>query len=143
MISLRGTVPLTVSWILCVCLATAAEKATPKPIRYGKPRLLCTLACKKVKESSGVTHSRRNPGVFWTHNDSGDDAKLFAFDKKGRHLGTYTVAGADNRDWEEIASVSVDGKHFLLICDTGDNDRTRPFVTLYLAPSRPWTRTGR
>jgi len=120
--------------MLVVCLAMAAEKAAPRPIRYGKPKVIATLSCPQIDESSGLTRSRRNPGVFWTHNDSGDDARVFALDEKGRHLGTYAIVGARNRDWEEIASVSLDGKHFLLICDAGDNNRKRPFVTLYLAP---------
>lgn len=127
--------PAGVSLILVVSLPIVADKAhQPGPIRYGKPRLLCSLACQQVDESSGLTHSRRTPGVFWTHNDSGSPPELFAFDRKGRHLGTYAVIGALNRDWEDIASVSVEGRHFLMICDTGDNALIRPFVTLYLVP---------
>ena len=133
--SLRPTLLAALPLVVVASLAAAAEKADPpKRIRYGRGRLVCTLACREVDESSGLTHSRRNPGVFWTHNDSGNDARLFAFDLKGRHLGTYAVAGARSRDWEDIASVSLGNKHFLLICDTGDNHRMRPFVTLYLVP---------
>jgi hypothetical protein len=119
------------------CLAGglgAADGTTTAPagLRYGKPRFVCNLANRQVDESSGMACSRRSPGVFWTHNDSGDRARLFALDMKGRHLGTCTVLGALNRDWEDLASFSIAGKHYLLICDTGDNDRARTFVTLHL-----------
>ncbi len=127
--------PAGVSFVLIVSLAIAADKARrPGPIRYGKPRHLCTLACRQIDESSGLAPSRRTPGVFWTQNDSGSPAELFAFDRRGRHLGAYTVIGARNRDWEDLAWLTVGKKHFLLICDTGDNALIRPFVSLYLVP---------
>jgi len=131
----RFRLPAGVSLILVVSLPIAADKARrPGPVRYGKPRRLCTLACRHIDESSGLAPSRRTPGVFWTHNDSGCPPELFAFDRKGRHLGAYTVAGAPNRDWEDLASLTVGKKHFLLVCDTGDNALIRPFASLYLVP---------
>jgi len=119
----------------CLAQSVAAGGATataPARIRYGKPRFVCNLANRQIDESSGIACSRRRAGLFWTHNDSGDRPRLFAFDEKGRHRATLTVVGALNRDWEDIASFSLGAKHYLLICDTGDNDRARRFVTLYL-----------
>ena len=120
---------------LC-CLLSCAAGGPPSStqadrIRYGKPRLLCTLEHRKVDESSGLTAGRRSRGVFWTHNDSGDKPRLFAFNIKGKHLGTFDVTGARNRDWEDLASFSTGGKHYLVVCDTGDNDRQHAFATLY------------
>lgn len=115
------------------CSAAAADGPdAPAPVRYGPGRLLGTLANEKIDESSGLACSRRRDGVFWTHNDSGDKPRLFAFDGKGRHLGEYDVRGARNRDWEDMASVRLGGTGYLLICDTGDNDRKKTSVTLYL-----------
>ena len=125
--------------------AGGATATAPARIRYGKPRFVCNLANRQIDESSGLACSRRRAGLFWTHNDSGDRPRLFAFDEffcvqrmlpafdeKGRHRATLTVLEALNRDWEDIASFSLGAKHYLLICDTGDNDRVRRFVTLYL-----------
>src|SRR5438874_9337753 len=71
---------------------------------YGGPVLLGTLQEKAVTESSGLVASRRTPGVFWTHNDSGDGPYLYATDRKGRALAKFTVSGATNVDWEDIAA---------------------------------------
>ncbi|VAX19112.1 hypothetical protein MNBD_IGNAVI01-2275, partial [hydrothermal vent metagenome] len=57
----------------------------------------------EINEASGIAASRKNPGLFWTHNDSGDNARLFAFDSLGRHRGEFLLAGIQNRDWEDIA----------------------------------------
>jgi len=104
----------------------------PKPIAYGKPRLLCQLANQKIRESSGVACSRRQDGVFWTHNDSGDGPRLYAFNTKGENLGTFEVVGAKARDWEDIASFRTSRTSYLLLADTGDNGRQRQDCTVYL-----------
>src|SRR5262245_20994043 len=46
---------------------------------YGSPVHLANLENQSVKESSGIAASRLNAGVFWTHNDSGDDPFIYAF----------------------------------------------------------------
>ncbi|MEK9751464.1 MAG: hypothetical protein VW236_07935 [Flavobacteriaceae bacterium] len=35
----------------------------------------------RLKEISGLVVSRKNPGVFWVHNDSGDAPVLYALDQ--------------------------------------------------------------
>jgi hypothetical protein len=103
----------------------SAPSAQPAPVvQYGKGRLVCLLANKKITESSGLAASRRTAGVFWTHNDSGDKPSLYAFDLRGRDLGTWQIQGAAGRDWEDMASFSLGGKPWLLVADTGDNDQT-------------------
>ena len=53
-------------------------------------------------ESSGIVASRRYNGVFWTHNDDGS-AQLFAIDGYGSPIRAFSVEGAENYDWEDIA----------------------------------------
>src|SRR5689334_15559786 len=50
-------------------------------------------------EASGLAASRKNAGVLWTHDDSGDSARVFAMTFAGAHLGIYDVAAADFVDW--------------------------------------------
>src|SRR5687768_8112521 len=54
-----------------------------------------------IAESSGLTVSRRYPGVIWTHNDGGFQF-LFAVNRSGKFLGGFQVPG-NLVDWEDIA----------------------------------------
>ncbi|MFU7559315.1 hypothetical protein [Stieleria sp. JC731] len=85
----------------------------------------------QVNESSGLAFSLRNPHCVWTHNDSGDSARLFAFDEKGKACGRATLKHAGAQDWEDMAAFDDDGPK-LLIADVGDNDNRRDSVSLYL-----------
>ena len=87
----------------------------------------------KLDELSGLAVSRRNPGVLWAHNDSGDAPQLFAITPAGALLGTYTLAGAAAVDWEDMA-IGRDpdgGADYLYVADIGDNARVRPGIDIY------------
>ncbi len=90
----------------------------------------------RIKEASGIAASRQNPGVLWTHNDSGDKNRLFALNSKGKHLGVYTIAGVAARDWEDIAigPGPVEGQHYLYVGDIGDNGREYEYKYIYRIP---------
>lgn len=52
----------------------------------------------------------RSPGLLYVQNDSGDSARIFAVDaRSGRTLAVYSVPGATNVDWEDIA-VATDSR---------------------------------
>jgi hypothetical protein len=87
-----------------------------------------------LDESSGVAASRRQPGVLWTLNDSGHDAWIFATDTLGRDHGSFTVSGAENRDWEAIALGPCGARDCLYFADTGDNERSRRTARIYRVP---------
>lgn len=106
-----------------------------KSVDYGPPKVVANIKEDAVRESSGVAASRCNEGVYWTHNDSGDDAFLFAFNLQGEKLGVWRVPGAKNYDWEDIAAFKdKSGKCFLYVGDTGNNKRTRSELTVYRVP---------
>jgi hypothetical protein len=100
---------------------------------YNQASQIATLENQAVNESSGIAASRLSSKVFWTHNDSGDKAFLYAFDKQGKHLGVYKVGGAEAQDWEDMAAWKdrKSGKAYLFIGDIGNNSKTRPFLTIY------------
>jgi hypothetical protein len=83
-----------------------------------------------IPESSGAIPSRRNPDLFWTHNDSGNPPELFAVDRKGHVVAKVTVA-AKNHDWEDIAA---DAEGRVYIADIGDNAGQRKSVFVYRLP---------
>src|SRR6185503_17529847 len=90
------------------------------------------ITAKNLAEVSGITPSRSAPGGWWVHNDSGDQARLYALDASGKLLGTFNVTGAKNRDWEDIASgPGLDGAPALYIADIGDNESKRDDLVIY------------
>lgn len=109
----------------------------PEPLRYAPARRLSYLADQRITESSGLACSRRTSGIFWTHNDSGDDACLYAFDTHGRNLGACILRGVVAFDWEDIASLSFQGRPYLLIGDIGNNARAAAVHMIYLIEEPP------
>ena len=88
----------------------------------------------EIRETSGLARSRRDPGVFWTHNDSGNDPDLFALDSRGGIVARMRVPGITPGDWEDIEAGPCESGTCLYLGDTGDNFRTRNFVTIYRIP---------
>jgi hypothetical protein len=85
-----------------------------------------------LDEVSGLAQSRTNPGVFWVHNDSGDEPRVYAVSRSGRLLGSYTLAGATAVDWEDMAiGPAADGRSYLYLADIGDNSGRRRSVRVY------------
>lgn len=89
-----------------------------------------------LREVSGIVASRRNPGVLWVHNDSGDAPRVFAINAKAECLGACRIAGARSRDWEDIAvGPGPDpNRPYLYIGDIGDNRGARSCITVYRVP---------
>lgn len=99
---------------------------------YGSPKVLGRISSDEINESSGLAASRCNEGVLWTHNDSGDQAFIYALDLKGERIGTWRVTGAKNSDWEDLATYkNENGECFLYIGDIGNNERVKAQLTIY------------
>ncbi|MBM3670932.1 MAG: hypothetical protein FJW86_01915 [Actinobacteria bacterium] len=94
------------------------------------------VASGAITELSGLAVSRRQDGVQWAHNDSGDSARVFALGADGRDLGQYSLSGASAVDWEDLAvgpgpSAAVS---YLYVGDIGDNAAARASVQVYRVP---------
>jgi hypothetical protein len=100
---------------------------------YDTPAHLANLENKSINESSGIAPSKKNPEVFWTHNDSGDRPFIYAFDRRGKSLGVWLVMGAQAEDWEDMARGPgpKPGESYLYLGDIGDNSKKRDYVTVY------------
>jgi len=80
-----------------------------------------------VREASGLVKSRRHPGVYWVHNDSGNPPALFAVRRDGSLIREYAVK-VPNVDWEDVA---VDDHGHLYIGEIGNNDSLLPLRAVY------------
>jgi hypothetical protein len=115
---------MTALLLLILALASgdppqAAERIALQP--------LGTLKHPPIREASGIVASRRHPGVFWVHNDSGNPAVLFAVARDGTLVREYPVR-APNLDWEDLAA---DDSGHLYIGDIGNNNGRLPLRVIY------------
>jgi hypothetical protein len=85
----------------------------------------------KVLEPSGLVRSRRHPGVFWTHGDSGCPRLIHAISGDGTLVRSVLVEGGSCIDWEDIAT---DDKGYLFIADTGNNANRRRDLAIHRLP---------
>lgn len=121
----------------CFSASSQGEKGANKPEKksaasYGKPLVVGKIRTNKIKESSGIAASKCQPDVLWTHNDSGNDAVVYAINPKGDLLSAFKVASAKNDDWEDIAAFkNENGECFLYIGDIGNNEGNRNRLTVY------------
>ncbi len=88
----------------------------------------------EVRETSGLTQSRRDPNLFWTHNDSGNRPDLFAVDAEGKLVGRVRVQGTKLQDWEDLEGGPCAAGVCLFAADIGDNDQKRESITIYEIP---------
>ena len=89
----------------------------------------------ELVESSGVAISRTYSGVFWTHNDSGDEPRVYAIDSMARLVATFEIKGARARDWEAMELGPCPGSRgtsCLYMADIGDNAVAREWVAIYI-----------
>lgn len=92
------------------------------------PEPAFTIDNADILESSGLAASNAHPGTYYTVNDSGSDARVYAIDSKGETAATLTMRNVEPYDWEAIAP-GPEGR--IWVGDIGDNDRVRERVTLY------------
>lgn len=127
--------------IIAGCTATMMTTDSSPPV-IGEPVITGNLENAKINEASGLASSRLYPGVLWAINDSGNDPLLYAVGIDGADLGTFRVEGAENVDWEALASFRWQNSAYLLIADVGDNWEQRQAVTLYIVKEPAITATG-
>lgn len=119
---------------LLLLLLLPALGLTAPPLAHAwnraSPGIAGIMTDVRLTETSGIAPSRRQPGRFWVHNDSGNDAELHLMSAEGSRLASVVVEGVSNIDWEDLAGFELDGKPYLLIADTGDNGGIRQTLQL-------------
>jgi hypothetical protein len=93
-----------------------------------------TLGTVEMREASGLAWSLANPGMIWSHNDSGHANNLFLLDaSNGEILARYSIQGTNNIDWEdiEVSWGPEKGSTYIYLADTGDNHLRRQVYDIY------------
>jgi hypothetical protein len=113
---------IVVAWVL-----SPADSAGPCTVLDGVKML------PEIPEASGLAVGHRNPGIIWSHNDSGSDALLFALDSSGTVRGRVHVP-IHMRDWEDISAARCLSGDCLYLADIGDNKFSRRQIQIYRVP---------
>ncbi len=95
------------------------------------------MASPHIVEASDLIKSRLWSNVYWTHNDSGDKARIFPLRRDGtiikpdwaQNYQGIIIPDAVNVDWEAI---TTDDQGNLIIGDCGNNSNTRRDLALYI-----------
>ena len=119
---------------LLFLLAACSVQAQPPEIGPRQDRGL--VESDAINEASGLAASWLNPGVLWTHNDSGDSTRVFAIGTDGKNLGEFFLEGVSARDWEDIAvgPGPKDGTSYIYVAEIGDNSAQYDTKRVYRVP---------
>ena len=109
-----------------LCCRACWSSASSRVSRLRSRRWAGSMS-KLIPEASGIVKSRRYPGIFWVHNDSGNPPLLFAIRGDGRIVRQFRL-GVPNIDWEDIA---IDDQGHLYLGDIGNNTRALPLRAIY------------
>jgi hypothetical protein len=113
-------------------------------VRAAEVQLVSKVTHPALGEISGLVASSY-PGIYWTHNDSGDEARIFAIkadaevvvprifdilfpDSSRDEWPGYRIDNAWQYDWEDIANANG----VLYLTDVGNNDNARRDLGVYL-----------
>jgi hypothetical protein len=139
---------MLVKLVLGIAMLFFVEQSTLAEPLHGKPTQVRVAA---INEISGMVKSRRFDDIYWIHNDSGDEARLFALDRSGEIVfpdflrGAFHGAASEankvpwpghrvgvaaNIDWEDI---TIDDD-MIYVADTGNNGNARRDLGIYVIP---------
>jgi hypothetical protein len=117
---------IAASGLLCCVLAARATQAA-------QTLALAEVTDPRISEASGIVASRRNPGCYYVHNDSGDSPRVFLIDRTGRLRLEIHLAGSKAVDYEDISLAPGDqpGTFDVCVADIGDNHDHRKKIVVY------------
>jgi hypothetical protein len=126
--------------ILLLALALLAGDASAS--RWSRAEYAGVLTDPELAEVSGLAASRAHPGVYWAQNDGDNGERIIAMRPDGTRLASLRIAGVHNTDWEDLDGFDLDGKHYLMIADTGDNGGIRKTLSLHFIEEPAELRDG-
>ncbi len=127
--------PLLLAMIVAFFTACQTERqgAASAETPHTEAFTTVTVRDSRLNEISGIAASRKSQRVFWVHNDSGDKARIFAIDNRGKTIGQVLLSGIKAVDWEDIATGPgpQSDSSYIYIGDIGDNRAIRDFKVIY------------
>ncbi|WP_217546593.1 WD40 repeat domain-containing protein [Streptomyces sp. GbtcB6] len=120
--------------LLAGVLLTGALAAAPASAADGTGDKGFTITDPRIAESSGLAASHLHPGIYWTHNDSGDGPYIYAVDSAtGKTVARITLSGVGTP--RDVEAISIGPDNQIYVGDIGDNlDGSWPYVWIYRLP---------
>jgi len=115
-----------------VLLSVLGIAAATAQSRGHRSELIGIIHDPAISEISGATVAQHDQRHLFAINDSQNSATLHVLSHDGSAEGQVHINNAENRDWEDLAAFTLNGRPYLLIADTGDNGGLRASLTLYI-----------
>jgi hypothetical protein len=136
---LRRTGTLAVLTMAAGCTGTVAGSGNGNGNGESKPEACTGLQVvaqlpAELVEASGIARDPRDDELFWLHNDSGNDAVLYAVGTDGELRGSVPITDATSQDPEDLALAECGGEWCLFYADMGDNSAVREDVYVHRLP---------
>ena len=129
---MRNIIPF---FLILISTAACSQKKSEKidSTIFLKGKELSEVKDSRLHEASGLAASANNPGLLWTHNDSGNDAEVFLIDEKMNIRLICKLKGINNRDWEDIAvgPGPEKDKNYIYVGEIGDNMAMYQYKNIY------------
>ncbi len=109
--------------LAAVVLGSCSVKVHYDDSLFEKSKGMGLLENDDIKEASGMESSQVNPGLLWTHNDSGDTSRLFLIRENGESINEFYLKGIKSRDWEDIGvgPGPEENSSYVYVAEIGDN----------------------
>jgi len=85
---------------------------------------------KDMEEASGLAYSMQMTGFLYTINDKGGLPRVITLTEDGQKNAFIELDGVDNIDYEDIAMSFTDGRSWIYVSDTGNNDFDRDNLSI-------------
>jgi len=117
-------------WLLLMNVSATSAQENDQIYGIGQDR--GRIDNNELNEASGLAASVKNPGMLWSHNDSGDQARIFLMDGYAHIKAVFYLKGITGHDLEDMDCIQKDGENYLLIGDIGDNTSSLETIKVYL-----------
>jgi len=100
--------------------------------RWADEKIIGEMPADVINESSGLVASRQFNDRLYHINDSGDGPYFYVTDLAGNLIKKVQFQIDKPRDIEDITIGEYKGEPALFLSDMGDNNETRPRISLYI-----------
>jgi len=94
---------------------------------------LLTPEVNQLENASGLAGSNSNNNLVLIVEGRNNPAAVQVFNRDGVFQGKITLVGADNVDWQDIATGPgpVEGQNYVYVGDIGDRSANREFLSIF------------